>query len=154
MSEKKAKLERKEKGPERDWTKERDLRCLPVVAQIFGIFAKLEKLPINNDFMLKEDAYNIYFAINKDINTIFSVKDIDIKSDLEFIFQAVEEIVAITKKLVTDSLGKNEEILKDAIFNVKDGEPDLYTATKLAKMVEKKEEIREAIKKIIDEPVK
>lgn len=150
MSQKQAKKERKD-NPERDWTQERDLRCLPVAQQIFKILAGLEKLPINNDFLTKEEAYKIYFDVNKAINLEICVKDIDVKSDMEFIWQVIEEIVTISKRLVMDSLAKNESILKDSLFDVKEGEPDLYSATKLAKMVEKKEEIREAIKKIISE---
>ena len=141
-------------APERDWTKERDVRCMPVVSEIFRIFAKLEKLPINNDLMDKEEAYKIYFAMNKEIGTLLSYKDIDVKEELSFIFQAVEEIVSITKKLVVDSMEHNEEELKNAIYDVKEGEPERYTAPKLALMIEKKEEITEAIKKIIEEPAK
>jgi hypothetical protein len=150
MNQKKAKKTRKEKGPERDWTQERDLRCIPIVHEIFKTIANLEKMPINHDFMTKEEAYKIYFDINKAVNTEISLKGVDVKSDLEFIFQCVNEIVTITQKLVIDSVAKNESILKDAIYDVKDGEPDLYTTTKLIKMIEKKEEIREAIKKIIE----
>jgi hypothetical protein len=149
MSEKKAKKARKEK-PERDWTQERDLRCLPVVHEIFKLIAGLEKMPINHDFMTKEEAYQIYFGLNKQMSLLISDKNIDIKSDMEFIWQCVGEIITIVKKLTTDSIERNESILKDAIFDVKDGEPDLYTATKLAKMIEKKEEIREAVNKIIE----
>lgn len=148
MSGKKAKLERKE-NPERDWTQERDLRCIPVVHQIFKILAGLEKMPINHDLLTKEEAYQIYFEINKAVNTEISVKGVDVKSDMEFIWQCVQEIITITQKLVTDSIAKNESILKDAIYDVKEGEADLYTTTKLIKMIEKKEEIREAVKKII-----
>ena len=138
-----------ETKPKRDWTQERDLRCIPVVHEIFKIIAGLEKMPINHDFLTKEEAYEIYFRINKSINAEISHKGIDVKSDLQHIFQCVNEITAISIKLVTDSVAKNESILKDAIYDVKEGEADLYTTTKLIKMVEKKEEIREAVKKII-----
>lgn len=151
MSEKKVKKIRKEKGPERDWTQERDLRCIPVVHQIFKIIAGLEKMPINHDFLTKEEAYQIYFGLNKAISTEISEKGIDIKSDMEFIWQCVSEIVTITKVSVEKTIERNESILKDAIYDVKDGDADLYTTTKLIKMVEKKEEIREAVKKIIAE---
>ena len=150
MSEKKNKLAQKSKVPERDWTTERDLRCIPVVHEIFKIIAGLEKMPINHDFLTKEEAYDIYFSINKSINIEISTRGIDVKSDMEFIFQCVNEITAISIKLVIDSVAKNESILKDAIYDVKEGEPDLYTTTKLIKMIEKKEEIREAVKKIIE----
>lgn len=152
MSGKKVKLAKKEKEIERDWTQERDLRCIPVAHQILKILAGLEKLPINHDFMTKEEAYKIYFDINKAVNAEISIKGIDVKSDMEFVWQCIAEITQITQKLVTDSIAKNESILKDAIYDVKDGDADLYTTTKLIKMIEKKEEIREAIKKIIDEP--
>lgn len=150
MSGKQDKKARKEAPPERDWTQERDLRCIPVVHQIFKILANLEKMPINHDFMTKEDAYKIYFDINVAVNTEISVRGIDVKSDMEFIWQCVNEITQITQRLVTDSIEKNESILKDAIYDVKEGDADLYTTTKLAKMIEKKEEIREAVKKIIE----
>lgn len=149
MSGKQAKKARKE-NPERDWTQERDVRCIPVAHEIFKLIAGMEKLPINHDFMTKEEAYQIYFDTNKAISALISARDVDVKSDMQFIWQCVEEIVTITKKLTTDSIERNESILKDAIFDVKEGEPDLYTTTKLAKMVEKKEEIREAVKKIIE----
>ena len=150
MSGKQAKQARKEAGPERDWTQERDLRCIPVAHEIFKMIAGLEKLPINHDFMTKDQAYQIYFDMNKSVSGLISAKNVDIKSDMEFIWQCVGEVITIIKKLSEDSIERNESILKDAIFNVNDGEPDLYTATKLAKMIEKKEEIREAVKKIIE----
>lgn len=151
MSQKKVKKAKKE-NPERDWTQERDLRCIPVAHEIFKILAGLEKLPINHDFMTKEEAFEIYFKqINVPINTLISLQNVDVKSDMDFIWQCVEEIVTITKKIVTDSLEKNESILKDAIYDVKDGDADLYPLQRLAKMVEKKEQIREAINKIIAE---
>lgn len=153
MSGKKAKLARKEQPPERDWTQERDLRCIPVAHEILKILANLEKLPINHDFLTKEEAFEIYFKqINVPINTLISQRGVDVKSDMDFIWQCVNEIVTITQKIVTDSLEKNESILKDAIYDVKDGDADLYPITRLAKMIEKKEEIREAINKIIDAP--
>ncbi len=150
MSGKKVKKARKEKGPERDWTQERDLRCIPVVHEIFKLIAGWEKMPINHDFLTKEEAYKIYFDMNVAVNKLISVSGIDVKSDMDFIWQCVSEIVTIVKTSSDKSIERNESILKDAIFDVKDGEPDLYTATKLAKMIEKKEEIREAVKKIID----
>ena len=138
------------KRKERDWTKERDLRCIPIVHAIFKLIAGLKTLPINNDFLTKDEAERIYFdQIQKPISILFSENDIDVKSELEFIGQCLEEITRITNTLTKASFGRNESILKNAIYDIKDGDLSLYTTTKLLKMVAKKEEIRESIKNII-----
>ncbi len=136
---------------ERDWTAERDTRCTPVVMEIIKLFASMPKAPINSDTMSKQECYDIYWDINKKINDVLIAHDIDIVSDMEFIWQCVNEIVACTKAVVDQSLKKNDQILQDAIYGVKEGEPALYTVGKLGKMLEKKDKIAEAINTILAE---
>lgn len=145
-----SKLKEKRKAQiERDWTAERDARCIPVVLEIIKLWANMPKAPINTNTMSKQDCYDIYWDLNKKINDILIDNNIDITSDMEFIWQCISEIGAVTKTVVDESLKKNDALLQDAIYGVKEGEPALYTVGKLGKMLEKKNEIAEAIDKII-----
>ncbi len=146
MSQKKIKQAKK---AERDWTAERDARCIPVVMEIIKLMGTMEKAPINSDTMSKQECYDIYFDMNKKVNNILVENNIDITSDMEYIWQCITEITTIIQKIVSDSLKRNDSILQDAIYGVKEGEPALYTAVKLGKMLEKKEQIAEAINKIL-----
>jgi hypothetical protein len=153
MSQKKDKLARKTKPVERDWTKERDERCIPVVMEIFKLIAGIEKAPINTDTMPKEACYKIYFDLNKQISDLISHRGVDVVTDMEFIWQAVREIVTITEKVVSDSIKKNDSILQDVIFDVKDGDAPLYTSTRLIQLLERKEQVREAINEVLNQTV-
>ncbi len=151
MSKKVKKVKEKRKAQiERDWTRERDERCIPVVKEIFGIVASMEKVPINNDSMSKQDCYDIYFASQKKIIDILVANNVDIESEFAFIQQCLNEVLSITTTLVSKSLKENYSVVTDAIFDVKEGEPQLLTATRVGKMIEKKEEIRKAIAEIIE----
>ena len=121
-----AKKEKRKAQIERDWTAERDARCIPVVMEIIKLLATMPKAPINSDSMSKQDCYDIYWDMNKKINDVFIANDIDITSDTEYIWQCVDEIIVITKKIVIESLKNNDAILQDAIYGVKEGEPALY----------------------------
>ena len=152
MSQKKPKVKEPRKAQiERDWTAERDARCIPVVMEIIKLWAQMPKAPINSDTMSKPECYEIYFDLNKKINDILIVNDVDITSDMEYIWQCLSEIGAVTKTVVDASLKKNDSILQDAIFGVKEGEPALYKVGKLGKMIENKEKIVEAIDAILAE---
>ena len=159
MSQKKPKVKAPRKAQiERDWTAERDARCIPVVMEIIKLWASMPKAPINSESdgisMSKQECYEIYFDLNKKINEILIANDVDITSDMEYIWQCLSEICAVTKTVVDASLKKNDSILQDAIFGVKEGEPALYKVGKLGKMIEKKEKIVEAIDAILaEEPV-
>lgn len=140
---------------ERDWTNERDQRCIPVVMEVLKLFAAMPKAPINSESdvvgMSKQECYDIYWNLNKQIHEVLIAHDMDITSDMEYVWQCLSEIIACTKAVVDQSLKKNDAILQDAIYGVKEGEPALYTVGKLGKMLEKKEQIAEAVNKILAE---
>jgi hypothetical protein len=150
MSEKKAKLSRKNQPPERDFTAERDARCNPVVMEIIKCIAEMPQAPLNTEILSKQECFDIYFETNKKVTNIITSHDLDITTDMDHVWQGVMEIVSIVKTVVTNSLKTNEDLMEDALFDIKDGEPKLKSSVKLAKMVSKKDEIREAIKTILN----
>lgn len=148
MSEKKAKQNRKE-NPERDYTAERDARCNPVIMEIFKCITEMPQAPLNTELLSKEECYKIYFDANKKITNIITGHDLDITTDLEHIWQGVKEIVTITETVVNESIKQNQAILNESLFDIKYGEPALYSSVRLAKMVKNKDKISEAIKEIL-----
>lgn len=148
MSEKKAKQNRKD-NPERDYTAERDARCNPIVMEIFKCISEMPQAPLNTDLLSKEECYNMYFDANKKITNIITSHDLDITSDLAHVWQGVKEVVTIIESVVSESIKQNKALVEESLFDIKYGEPALYSSVKLAKMVKNKDLIRDAVNNIL-----
>lgn len=137
---------------ERDFTMEREERCLPLVSKILLAIATLERLPIGS--ISHEQSNVIYKDLNMKVhNILVEAKDIDIEDDYSFIFKKINEVIFMVNEVVSTSIKRNYSDLNFAVFGMDPKEGDRLTINKLATLVSRKEEISKATADILSKPI-
>ena len=151
MSEKKTKLFRSPWSKERDFTAEREERCLPIVSKILLLIGNLPRLPVGT--IDHKQVNSIYKELNIKVHDILvEAGDIDIEEDYAYIFKSINQVVFMVNEIVGNSIKRNYSDLNFAVFGMDPKEGDRLTINQLAKLVARKDQIGDATAVILSEP--
>lgn len=115
MSEKKAKLFRKN-NPERDYTAERDARCIPLVYELLKLIGNMTPTQLKACFdpNLQREASK---EISKEMIVAMLKADL-LATDVDYIYDIINSAVAAVKKDISDTLDENTSRMSEVLYNL------------------------------------
>lgn len=139
-------------NPIRDYTKEQNDRCMPVAIEIMKVMIAKGTLP-ENTLSTKVEKDDMYFEMMKEIHPILMAGKIDFEKDMEYISQMIGSSLYVLVEGIKGSLNKNLDYLRNSLFNLDDNTDEIITVEMLSNAVVRRKQIREAVAKIVAEPL-
>ncbi len=137
--------------PERDYTKERNDRCMPVAIKMTQIMIENGIFP-ENSFSTREEKDAMYFKMLQEMYPVMIEAGIDFEGDIEYISKMIGSSLYMFTEVIKDSLNRNLDELRNNLFDEDDMTDNVLTVERLSALSVRRAKIREAVKLILAEP--